>query len=374
MIGMHTQVRLDPGPNVEYSLHMMLQPKTTRTKIAILSIVSALTLSVHYGWLVEPLFGHVHWLHAVHGRFCYIPIVIAAAWFGLRGGLITAASISILLIPYILGITGGARDLATEMGEITFYFAIAILAGVLVEREFAARKRQQETQLQVERSQKLSMVGQLAASVAHEIKNPLASIKGAADILTDDETSREEREEFKGIVRNEIKRIDATVSEFLKFARPKDSSMKTFDLSSSLQAAIRQIEAQAKKELISIDTAIGPDIEIMGDPEKLHQMILNLALNAIEASSQGDSIRIALKQNRPESILLTIEDSGNGIPAGDLDRIFEPFFTTKSSGTGLGLAIVKEIVDAHHGTISISSGERNGTRAAIELPRSRRTE
>jgi two-component system sensor histidine kinase HydH len=365
-------LRLDPGMNVEYCLHMMIKPKATRTKIAILSIVSALTLGIHYGWLVQPLFGHVHWLHAVHGRFCYIPIVIAAAWFGLRGGLITATSISILLIPYIFGLSGAARDLATEMGEITFYFAIAVLAGVLVEREFAARKKQQETQLQVERSQKLSMVGQLAAGVAHEIKNPLASIKGAADILTDDDIEREEREEFKGILRNEIKRIDATVSEFLEFARPREAKMENFDLSSALQATVRQMQAHAKRKGVSIEAAVEKEVAITGDSEKLHQMTLNLLLNAIDASSKGGSICVQLLCASTAWVQLTIADSGRGIKESDLSQIFEPFFTTKSSGTGLGLAIVKEIVDSHQGEITITSSEGAGTRVEVRLPRSRR--
>ncbi len=183
-------------------------PESIRAKLLILAGATAITLAVHYGWLLEPLFGHVHWVHAIHGRLCYIPIVIAASWFGLRGGLYAAGVISVLVLPYVLTSVDDPHELASEAAEIVFYFAIAILIGVLVEREFTARRKQQEAQLQMERSQKLSLVGQLAAGVAHEIKNPLASIKGAADILTDDDTTRADREEFKEILQNEIRRID----------------------------------------------------------------------------------------------------------------------------------------------------------------------
>jgi signal transduction histidine kinase len=347
------------------------KPVTTKTRILILTAITALTLTLHYGWLVEPLFGHVHWLHSVHGRFCYIPIVMAAAWFGLRGGLVTAGIISFLLLPYIFGVTGGTRDITREVAEIIFYFAIAILSGVLVEREFAARRKQQEAQLKVERSQKLSLVGQLAAGVAHEIKNPLASIKGAADILSEEETAQDEREEFKGILRNEIKRIDSTVTEFLKFARPKETKKERVNLSKIVMAAIRQVQAQANRQGVSIDTFIEDGIDVNGDPEKLHQMILNLILNAIQASREGGAIRVEMNDEIPSAARLEIVDKGAGIKQNDIEHIFEPFFTTKSSGTGLGLAIVKDIVDNHNGEISIDSEEGKGTKILVTIPRVR---
>ena len=161
----------------------MWEPEKKTTKFYILGGVIALTLGVHYGWIFQPLFGHVHWLHAIHGRFCYIPIVIAAAWFGLRGGLLTALFISVAILPYIFTSDLGAHDLADELAEIVFYFAIALLAGGLITREFRTRKKAEEIRLQLERSHKMSLVGQIAAGMAHEIKNPLASIKGAVEIL-----------------------------------------------------------------------------------------------------------------------------------------------------------------------------------------------
>ena len=358
---------------VEYCLITMKTPQATITRIVTVCIVSILTLGIHYGWLVEPFFGHVHWLHAVHGRFCYIPIVIAAAWFGLRGGLIAAAALTILLLPYLFGVTGGTRTLAAEMGDIIFYFAIATLVGVLVEREFAARRKQQEAQLQLERSQKLSMVGQLAAGVAHEIKNPLASIKGAADILADGDASPGEREEFKGILRNEIKRIDGTVREFLEFARPKEPAMSEFDFSDSIQSTIRQMQAHAKRHGTSIEADIGENIRLVGDREKLHQMTMNLILNAIDASHDTGPVRLQLAYAPPHHVLVRVSDRGRGIDAADIDHVFDPFFTTRSSGTGLGLAIVKEIIDTHDGTIRINSTPGSGTDVEVRLPRSRRS-
>jgi len=348
--------------------HRLKGPESIAIKILALAGVIVLTLGIHYGWLIEPIFGHVHWIHAIHGRFCYIPIVMAASWFGLRGGLYAATTISVLVLPYVFLSAPDTHDLAGELAEITFYFAIAILIGVLIEREFKTRKKQQEAQLQAERSHELSLVGQIAAGMAHEVKNPLASIKGAADILTDDDTLPAEREEFKAILRNEIKRIDTTITEFLAFARPKETKLENLNVSDVLQTSLRQTEAEAARQGISIDSSLDADIYVNGDSEKLHQMALNLILNAIQASKKDDTITVRFGADSPKTARFTIRDAGAGIDADDLERVFEPFFTTRSSGTGLGLAIVKDIVDSHSGDISIESRKGAGTTVTVTLP------
>lgn len=347
----------------------MWTPESVKIKLFIIGAVTLVTLAVHYHqWTFAPLFGHMHWLHAIHGRLCYIPIVIAASWFGLRGGLYTAAAISVLVLPYVIGYVGNTHDFAGEMAEIVFYFAIAILIGVLVDREFTSRQKQQDAQLRMERSQKLSLVGQLAAGVAHEIKNPLASIKGAADILTDDDTSQADRIEFKDILQNEIRRIDGTVAEFLEFARPKETRKEKLNLTRTLRASLRQIEAEARRHGSSIQEQLEEDVFVNGDPEKLHQMTLNLILNAIHASHDGDTVGVSLRAQNRTSARLVFADSGSGISEQDLGRVFEPFYTTKSTGTGLGLTVVKDIIDNHQGTIRIDSTEARGTTVTIVLP------
>jgi two-component system sensor histidine kinase HydH len=345
-------------------------PESYKARLLIVAVVTALTVAIHYhNWTTDPLFAHMHWVHAIHGRLCYIPIVIAASWFGLRGGLLEAFVISLLVLPYVLHTVQEPHEFASELAEIVFYFAIAILTGTLVEREFKARRRQQEAQLKMERSQKLSLVGQLAAGVAHEVKNPLASIKGAADILTDDETSPEDREEFKEILRNEIRRIDATVAEFLEFARPKETRLQTVDLTRNVRATLRQVEAHAKREGLHVEANLQEGVLVNGDPEKLHQMTLNLILNAIQASVGDSTISVRLADRNATRVQLVISDEGAGISERDLARIFEPFFTTRSSGTGLGLAVVKDIVDAHSGEITIESRAGHGTTVTVTFPR-----
>jgi two-component system sensor histidine kinase HydH len=347
-----------------------------KLKISFLAGIVALTVGIHYGWVLTPLFGPSHWIHAVHGRFCYIPIVIAASWFGLRGGLYMATVISALVLPYILTATvADPHELSGELVEIVFYFAIAILTGSLIGRELSIRRKQEQTQLQLERSQKLSMVGRMAASVAHEIKNPLASIKGAVEILKDKATSDSDKDEFAGIVSKEIKRIDRTIGEFLEFARPRETKLEKLNLSDVLRSSVKQAETQATKNKIQIRSDIENDLVINGDAEKIHQVVLNLLLNSIEASESGSNIEVALARNKTDDVgvKLVISDHGKGIEESELEKVFEPFYTTKSSGSGLGLAVVKSIVENHQGKIRLESKLGQGTTVTITLPAWRET-
>jgi two-component system sensor histidine kinase HydH len=294
--------------------------------------------------------------------------VIGASWFGLRGGLITAAAISILVLPLVIGSDLSAHDLVSEFVEILFYFAIATLAGALIDRQMSARSMQAETQLQLERSQKLSTVGQIAAGVAHEIKNPLASIKGGFEIMNDETTSESEKEEFRQIVSREIQRIDGTVTEFLEFARPRETKLEELNPAEVLRTSLRQIEAQASAAGIKLIDDFETGLRINGDKEKIHQMMLNLLLNSVNASEKGTTITVSLKKQNSDSAVITVTDRGRGISESDLTRVFEPFFTTNPSGTGLGMAIVKSIVDSHNGEVNLRSEEAKGTEVEVRLP------
>jgi len=339
-----------------------------RTKLVILIVITSLTVAIHYGWLTDWLFGHVHWIHALHSRFCYIPIVIAASWFGLRGGVFSATAISLLILPYLFGSISEEGGLSLELVEIFFYYAIGILIGALVDREMQARQKHEKMQLQLERSQRLSLVGQMAAGVAHEIKNPLASIKGALEILGDEKVARSDQDEFREIGFKEVKRIDSTISEFLEFARPKETKKQKLDLSASLETSLKQLQPQVTKAGMQLRTSIDRGVHVLGDQEKLHQVVLNLLLNAIEASQAGDFISVSLARNSSKETILSISDSGKGMTPSEIGQAFDPFYTTKTTGTGLGLSIVKSIVEVHDGRIEMTSEQHKGTRAIITLP------
>lgn len=347
----------------------MWEPEHRTTKLLILAGVITLTLGIHYGLILEPIFGDQHWVHAVHGRFCYIPIVIAAAWFGVGGGLLAALFISLAVLPLIFGSDLGAHNFAGEIAEIIFYFAIAGLAGALFGRELRARQRAEDMRIQLERTQKLSLVGQIAAGMAHEIKNPLASIKGAVEIVVDESNAPEEREEFRGIIFKEIKRVNNSLTDFLEFARPGETRFARVCLTEVIRASLRQLQSQAKKAGIQIEADLSESVFVNADEEKLHQVLLNLILNSIEASAPDTTILLSLTTDpTTRSAKIIIADNGSGIGPEQLPRIFEPFYTTKSSGTGLGLAIARSIIERHSGQIEIEAREPQGVQVTILLP------
>lgn len=342
--------------------------RDNRVKLVILGTITGLTIAIHYGWLTEWAFGHVHWIHALHSRFCYIPIVVAASWFGLRGGIYSATAISLLILPYLFDANSDVHDLTLELVEVFFYYGIGILIGALVDRELRARKTHESTLLKLERSERLSLVGQMAAGVAHEIKNPLASIKGALEIVGDDSVAKSAREEFRTIGLREVKRIDGTISEFLEYARPKEAKRRPMDLSVALESSLVQVQPQASRAHVQLFSDIELGVQVLGDQEQLHQVSLNLLLNAVEACQDGDVINVNLSRQDSHTVSISISDSGKGMTETELTQAFDPFFTTKTTGTGLGLSIVKSIIDGHEGQIELISRPQEGTLVKLTLP------
>jgi len=340
-------------------------------KILILAAAICLTLAIHYG-----MFGHhaehSHFLRVIHGRLCYVPIVIAAVWFGLAGGLLCAFVISVAVTPYIVRIAAPRGELSQELTEIVFYFAIGMLSGALVEREKRQRIKMEEAQEKLAQNQRLSMMGQMAAGVAHEIKNPLASIRGAADILAGDLPPDSPKQEFAEIIRREVRRLDTTVRSFLDFARPQPCRFSMQRLGEILTSTIKQMEPQILAASLTLESKI-PDFDelVCGDPEKLRQVFINLILNAVSATPAGGKIVIELgKTTRNRQLFWEIRftDTGSGIARADIERIFEPFYTQKATGSGLGLAIVKSIVSEHGGTLEVASEPGQGSTFTIFLP------
>ena len=338
-----------------------------KLKIISLGTLIVLTVAIHYGWVLEPIFGDSHWIHAVHSRFCYIPIVIAASLFGIRGGLITATIISVSVIPFMLDSSLSEHNRSSEIVEIIFYYALAILIGAIIERVLIQREKNKDAQLELERTYRLSLMGQMAATMAHEIKNPLASIKGSVEILCDPQINSSDKKEFETIVLKEIKRIDNTIKEYLNYARPKQIELTKMNLSESVQVAMKQIVSQAEESKIVLKNDVTDNIIIKGDQAKIHQVLLNLLLNALQASPYKNIITIKSKSELGK-IILSIADTGSGMKQSELLKIFDPFYTTKDSGSGLGLAVVKSIIEGHNGHVTVESQENKGTIFNIILP------
>jgi signal transduction histidine kinase len=220
----------------------------------------------------------------------------------------------------------------------------------------------------LKRSERLAALGQLSAGIAHEIRNPLGSIKGAVDILTSDIPEEHPKEEFVGIVRKEVSRINKLVEEFLRFARPPRPEITPVNLSDLVSGAVRLVEGYASRNGIQIQR-LGNDRTVEVDEDQMRQVLLNLLLNAIEAMPEGGTLRIEFEgDGERETTLLRISDTGNGVEKVELDQIFDPFYTTKPHGTGLGLSISHQLVRNHGGQIAAEINRQRGLTVTIELP------
>ena len=226
---------------------------------------------------------------------------------------------------------------------------------------------------QVRRNERLSALGNLAAGVAHEIRNPLSSIKGFATYLAG-KVQGQDQEAARAMVQ-ETDRLNRVVSEVLEFARPGELKLHEEDLEAVVERALRLARADVAAKGIAVEfTRDGRLPSIPLDPERMTQALLNLFLNAVQAMGQGGVLRISTARDQAEGIVsLRIEDTGQGMPPEVLGDIFNPYFTTKPSGTGLGLAIVHRIVERHGAAIKVESAVGRGTVFTIELPMTRRS-
>jgi len=225
----------------------------------------------------------------------------------------------------------------------------------------------------IERNQRLATVGKLAGGVAHEIRNPLSSIKGFATYFKEKSPDIPEDQKIATIMIQEVERLNKVVGQLLEFSRPIQVESKTTAIIPFVQDSLRLVEKIATDQQIELKTEMPSDLpQVNFDPDRINQILLNLYLNAIEAMPSGGTLTVAVEQ--PENrrgIVIRIEDTGRGILTDDLAHIFDPYFTTKTSGTGLGLAIVHNIVEAHGGEIRVASQPDQGTQISIFLPQPR---
>jgi two-component system, NtrC family, sensor histidine kinase HydH len=222
---------------------------------------------------------------------------------------------------------------------------------------------------EVRRREKLAAVGNLAAGVAHEIRNPLSSIRGYAAYFGGKfEPGSEDRQAAEVMVR-EVDRLNRVISELIEFARPSDLKRRPVRLSDLAGHAARLTRADALARGVTIDLSEATDgPEIMADPDRMAQALLNLCLNAIQAMDAGGVMTIAVGMAPDGRASIAVGDTGSGIASEDRDRIFDPYFTTKARGTGLGLPIAHKIVVAHGGEIRLTRRPGGGTLATVYLP------
>ena len=215
---------------------------------------------------------------------------------------------------------------------------------------------------------KLAALGTISGGMAHEIKNPLASIKGMTQVLHDNLDDPEFIKEYQEVVDRQVDRINNLVEKLLKFGQPPQLLLSVFDLNRAIDETIGLVASQCRKNKIRIEQKLAKLPEIQADAEQLSQVLLNLMLNAIQSMSEGGVLSITSGVKMPDNIVVEIADTGKGISPENLNNIFDPLFTTKDGGTGMGLAVVYRIVTGHDGEISVDTKLGKGTKFSICLP------
>lgn len=358
--------------------------RTDLFRLAVLGVLITTVTCLHYLTTIQQA-----QIHDIYRRLYYLPIVLGGLWYGLRGGLGVSLLVSLLYAPHVV-VQWGHHPL-TELEqylEIILYNVIGGLTGLLAQREQRQKERYQqaaqtleesyaklrqqadqilEIEEQLRRADRLSALGELSAGMAHEIRNPLGSIRGTAEILRDGMAEGDPRGEFAGILIQEVDRLNKVVQDFLDFARPGETDRNAVDLNALLQELLSFTRQSARSGGVTVAFDPGPIPAVRADREQLRQAFLNLVLNAFQAMPDGGELSIAT-ESVDEWVRVRFRDTGCGIAAADLERVFNPFFTTRSEGTGLGLAIVHRIIQGHGGRIDVSSEAGVGTVFTLDLP------
>lgn len=328
-------------------------------------------------------------VHGLLGHLYIVPIILGAYWYGMKGGVIVAITSAVLFSPHLFLHWHDPFMEVFNYVELFLFFLIGGVTGVLSQMERNQRIRYEEalqrldeshrklkeqtdvlfqTEEHLRRADRLSALGELSAGMAHEIRNPLGSIKGAVEILKDDYSPDDTKYEFIQILLKETDRLNTIVQEFLGFARPKQPEFQLSDIDKTIESVLTLTAQEARKSGVRIEKKLDSTIGKRNlDAGLLKQAFLNIVLNAIQAMPDGGRL-IVETSLRNELLEVKIVDTGNGIPEENRKKLFSPFFTTKKNGTGLGLAITYRIIENHRGTIDVVSEPGRGTTITVKIP------
>jgi two-component system sensor histidine kinase PilS (NtrC family) len=313
--------------------------------------------------------------------FLYLVVVIYSSVFVFkRGSLLVAilcsAQFAFLLILELNGTIDpfgyGSPPISSELTGIQVFqkcaimtaacFSVAFLSGYLSDQERQSKAELMAMEAHLDRVQNLAQIGEMAAGLAHEIKNPLASLSGAIQILKSEMQNNDDNMRLMHIVLRETDRLSNLVNNFLTFARPCAGQTKSVNLATALSEIVTLFEKDKSVDgRIKVDMAAMADAFIEIDPLQLRQVIWNLLLNGAESIKDKGHIKIAVQNQKSDRIMVEIADDGCGMEEQTVNAIFNPFFTTKPNGTGLGLSIVYRILDTYDCRMDVKSKPSQGS-------------
>ncbi len=328
----------------------------TKSKRYCLTAIVLSTLFITY--LHYTTFETIHSLHDVYRELYYIPLLIAALVFGLRGAILSYLFVSLLYIPYMAGTwTGGIFFETKRVLFLLFSGIFSFLAGYLIDRDTRRKK-------ELEKERYLAGLGLVSSAIVHDLKNPLVTIEGFARRL----------QQGKGNIDTAVQTIldsaevmKKIVNDVLDFAKPIQLELKEEDAALVVKKTCELCagKAEEKEVTLSVDVPDGP-LNVHIDGVRMQRALINLISNAIDASKRGQDVKVALHA-KDDFLLISISDAGAGMDKETIENIFIPFFTKKGGGTGLGMPIAKKIIEGHKGYIDIKSQPEKGTQVTIRL-------
>lgn len=326
----------------------------------------------------------------------WLPVLTAAMYFGPLGTLLWTTIAAGAYCSYLIPVWKEFYMTRENLGELLLRLMFFFLVGMIVNRfvmdyrlqvrEYQllskslseANRNLKQAQAEARRAERLAALGQLSAGLAHEIRNPLGVIKGSAELLNQKLAVADPlSQELAGYIYTEVNRLSALVGRFLDFARPSQLELHPQELREVMERSLKAVAQQGATAKVEVRRDFAPDLPpVLIDRELCEQAFTNLLLNACEAmGEQGGELRIGMHaaasadgSGNGNEVVVEIEDTGPGVPPDLKEEIFNPFFTTKETGVGLGLAIVSKIVDAHGGTLTLSSPPGQGARFRVTLP------
>lgn len=337
--------------------------------------------ALHYGTSI-----HHRYLHEIYQRVYYVPILLAAYWYGPAPGLLAAFTASALYTYHIERDWSAVPSYAlNQYAEIVLYHALALLTGFLALNDRRHREKLEKTTTELaaaydklqrtfdrlKKADRLAALGQLSAGIAHEIRNPLGSIKGSIEILEDEIPAASPKRDFIRIIKEETARLNDIVGAFLKFARPPKPAKQPVSVNDLVDSTLILLQKEARQSGVTVTKELDPALRpAYLDPDQIRQVLLNIILNAIQAMPDGGELAVrSASCDGGTGVAVEISDTGVGVDEADMDHIFDPFFTTKAQGSGLGLAISYQLVENHGGRIVASRNPERGMTFRVELPR-----
>lgn len=324
----------------------------------------------------------MHWVYILQ-RLYYLPTVLAGLVMGWRGGLgiaLLAGGAFLFGAPSMW--TVSRASVLDQVLEICMFCLVGVISGVLMDRHrkqeailrttssqlLQAHQNLEENFERMKRAERIYALAQLSAGLAHEIRTPLASLDGAAELVQREGQSEVERDEFLGIIQKESRRLNRLLTSFLEFAKPREPELKMVEIGEVLDSVNILVRHVCDASRLELQMQIQPEVSMLEcDPEQLKQVLINLVMNACQAMPLGGIVLLKALRDGAR-INIDVQDQGGGIDEGNLEKIFDPFFTTKESGTGLGLTVAHQIVSQHNGTLTILRNSAQGVTVRVSLP------